>query len=230
MSVSVRAVIVQRIELDRAGFACALGGPDSRTVFMLAAEWDGIDNVDEAIARRTGQVLTVQAPASGIGWPCQRRPPLTGVTPNAAPEHRHAGEYKQAPIGLDVLVSSVTPRWSPMSPASRGTSLGPWKVRYPAAHVSSIGLVVVAEEPSQRGLLVADHEQVKCDAEDRRPAEQVPGLEQESGSDHDRQVGEIHRVAHDSVGAAANDEAGRIDRCQRASSLVGEAHEDAVQQ
>ena len=61
--------IVQRIELDRAGFACALGGPDRRTLFMLAAEWNGIDNVDEAIAKRTGQVLTVQAPASGIGWP-----------------------------------------------------------------------------------------------------------------------------------------------------------------
>ena len=61
--------VVQRIELDRAGFACALGGPDRRTLFMLAAEWNGIDNVDEAIAKRTGQVLTVQAPASGIGWP-----------------------------------------------------------------------------------------------------------------------------------------------------------------
>ena len=61
--------IVQRIELDRAGFACALGGPDRRTLFMLAAEWNGIDNVDEAIAKRTGQVLIVQAPASGIGWP-----------------------------------------------------------------------------------------------------------------------------------------------------------------
>ena len=61
--------IVQRIELNRAGCACALGGPDRRTLFLLAAEWNGIDNVDEAIAKRTGQVLTVQAPASGIGWP-----------------------------------------------------------------------------------------------------------------------------------------------------------------
>ncbi len=61
--------IVQRIELDRAGFACALGGPDRTTLFMLAAEWNGIENVDDAIARRTGQVLTIAAPAPGVGWP-----------------------------------------------------------------------------------------------------------------------------------------------------------------
>ena len=79
-------------------------------------------------------------------------------------------------------------------------------------------------------LLVGDHEQVKGDEEDRGPHEQEPRLEQESGTDHDRQVGEVHRIAHDSVRAAANDEAGRIDRRQRAASLVGEADEDAVQQ
>ena len=61
--------IVQRIELDRAGFACALGGPDRTTLFMLAAEWNGIENVDDAIVRRTGQVLTIAAPAHGVGWP-----------------------------------------------------------------------------------------------------------------------------------------------------------------
>ena len=61
--------IVQRIELDRAGFACALGGPERTTLFILAAEWNGIENVDDAIAKRTGQVLTVPAPAPGVGWP-----------------------------------------------------------------------------------------------------------------------------------------------------------------
>jgi sugar lactone lactonase YvrE len=61
--------IVQRVVLDRAGFACALGGPDRRTLFMLAADWAGIGNVDDAIARRTGQVLTIDAPAAGVGWP-----------------------------------------------------------------------------------------------------------------------------------------------------------------
>jgi sugar lactone lactonase YvrE len=61
--------IVQRVALDRAGFACALGGPHRRTLFMLAAEWMGIEKVDDVIARRTGQVLTIEAPAPGVGWP-----------------------------------------------------------------------------------------------------------------------------------------------------------------
>lgn len=61
--------ILQRLEHDRAIFACMLGGPDRRTLFMLAADWRGIENVQEAIADRTGQVLVVDAPAPGTGWP-----------------------------------------------------------------------------------------------------------------------------------------------------------------
>jgi hypothetical protein len=38
-----------------------LGGPDGRTLFMLAAEWRGADDVDGALAARTGQVLAVPA-------------------------------------------------------------------------------------------------------------------------------------------------------------------------
>src|SRR5215212_9295342 len=33
---------LQRIELDRSCYACMLGGPDRRTLFMMAAEWRGI--------------------------------------------------------------------------------------------------------------------------------------------------------------------------------------------
>ena len=58
-----------RVEFDRAGFACMLGGPDGRTLFTMAAEWRGIDQVDDVIARRTGQVLISDAPAPGVGWP-----------------------------------------------------------------------------------------------------------------------------------------------------------------
>src|SRR4029079_9984217 len=54
--------ILERIQLDRAGFACALGGADRQTLFMLAADWRGVENVDDVIARRTGQVLVVDAP------------------------------------------------------------------------------------------------------------------------------------------------------------------------
>jgi sugar lactone lactonase YvrE len=61
--------IRERIVLDRAGFACTLGGPDGRTLFMTAADWRGTDKVDEAVAARTGQVLTTRAPAPHAGWP-----------------------------------------------------------------------------------------------------------------------------------------------------------------
>lgn len=59
--------VLQAIELDRGCFACMLGGADRRTLFMMAAEWHGMENmISEA---RTGQVLTAEAPAPGAGWP-----------------------------------------------------------------------------------------------------------------------------------------------------------------
>lgn len=59
--------VLQTIELDRGGFACMLGGEDGRTLFMLAAEWGGMENMDDTA--RTGQVLIAEAPAPGVGWP-----------------------------------------------------------------------------------------------------------------------------------------------------------------
>jgi hypothetical protein len=35
--------VLQRIEHDRAIFATMLGGPDRTTLFLLAAEWRGIE-------------------------------------------------------------------------------------------------------------------------------------------------------------------------------------------
>ena len=61
--------ILQRFALDRAGFACMLGGPGRRTLFMLANEWRGIEGIEAAIASRHGQVLVAEAPAPGVGWP-----------------------------------------------------------------------------------------------------------------------------------------------------------------
>lgn len=61
--------VLQRIEYDRAIFAAMLGGPDGRSLFMMAAEWRGTDGVESALAARTGQVLVVDAPAPGAGWP-----------------------------------------------------------------------------------------------------------------------------------------------------------------
>ena len=61
--------VLQRIEHDRAIFATMLGGPDRTTLFLLAAEWRGIEQVNAAVAARTGQVLVSQAPIPGAGWP-----------------------------------------------------------------------------------------------------------------------------------------------------------------
>jgi sugar lactone lactonase YvrE len=59
--------VLQTIDLDRGCFACMLGGADGRTLFMVAAEWGGPAAM--ADGSRTGQVLTADAPAPGVGWP-----------------------------------------------------------------------------------------------------------------------------------------------------------------
>ena len=59
--------VLQTIDLDRGCFACMLGGLDRGTLFLMTAEWPGAAN--PASEQRTGQVLTVQAPAPGVGWP-----------------------------------------------------------------------------------------------------------------------------------------------------------------
>src|SRR5437764_7181564 len=59
--------VLQTIELDRGCFACALGGPDGTTLFMMATEWNGPESM--FAGPRTGRVLTVEAPAPGAGWP-----------------------------------------------------------------------------------------------------------------------------------------------------------------
>jgi len=59
--------VLQTINLDRGCFACMLGGADNRTLFMIATEWRGPANMTKG--DRTGQVLTVEAPAPHAGWP-----------------------------------------------------------------------------------------------------------------------------------------------------------------
>ena len=59
--------VLQTIALDRGCFACMLGGPDGKTLFMVAQEWSGMESTAEE--ERTGQLLTSPAPAAGAGWP-----------------------------------------------------------------------------------------------------------------------------------------------------------------
>jgi sugar lactone lactonase YvrE len=59
--------VLQVINLDRGCFACTLGGADGKTLFMMTAEWHGVSKMSDGA--RTGQVLTVPAPATRAGWP-----------------------------------------------------------------------------------------------------------------------------------------------------------------
>lgn len=59
--------VLQTVNIDRGCFACMLGGPDRRTLFIVAAEWHGFEKMMEGLG--TGQVLRVKAPAPGVGWP-----------------------------------------------------------------------------------------------------------------------------------------------------------------
>ena len=59
--------ILQVIDLDRGCFACALGGPERRTLFMAVNEWSGAENVGNT--PRMGQVISTEVPVAGVGWP-----------------------------------------------------------------------------------------------------------------------------------------------------------------
>jgi sugar lactone lactonase YvrE len=61
--------VLQRIELDQFCFACMLGGADGQTLFMLVAEWRGVEHMAELFSSHTGQVLTARAPAPHAGRP-----------------------------------------------------------------------------------------------------------------------------------------------------------------
>jgi sugar lactone lactonase YvrE len=61
--------VLQAINLDRGCFACMLGGVRNRTLFLIATEWRGMENIPQVARARTGRVLTIEAPAPGVGWP-----------------------------------------------------------------------------------------------------------------------------------------------------------------
>jgi sugar lactone lactonase YvrE len=61
--------VLERIALDAACFACMLGGPDGKTLFLMAAEWRGIEKMPELFRSRTGKVLTMTTPVPHAGRP-----------------------------------------------------------------------------------------------------------------------------------------------------------------
>ena len=60
--------VLQTIDLDRGGFACALGGEDGRTLFIVGAEWQGMVR-DEPVRPGSGQVWSADVEVPGAGWP-----------------------------------------------------------------------------------------------------------------------------------------------------------------
>ncbi len=56
--------VLQAIELDRGCFACALGGADMRTLFMVTTEWRGPTHM--ADGPRTGRILTIETTVPGV--------------------------------------------------------------------------------------------------------------------------------------------------------------------
>lgn len=57
--------VLETVEADRGCFACMLGGPDGRTLYVVGAKWpDAMES--EA---RTGQVWATEVNVPGSGWP-----------------------------------------------------------------------------------------------------------------------------------------------------------------
>ena len=61
--------VLHRIELNQACFACMLGSEDGRTLFMMVAEWWGVERMGELFRSHTGQIVTARAPAPHAGRP-----------------------------------------------------------------------------------------------------------------------------------------------------------------
>ncbi len=59
--------VLQTITVDRGCFSCALGGPDGRTLFIVAAEWRGPEHMFQG--ERSGQVLAVDVACARAGYP-----------------------------------------------------------------------------------------------------------------------------------------------------------------
>ncbi len=59
--------VLDEVSVDRGAFACMLGGPDRRTLYITAARWFGMDRMAEMAG--TGQVLSVPVSNGGAGWP-----------------------------------------------------------------------------------------------------------------------------------------------------------------
>jgi sugar lactone lactonase YvrE len=58
--------VSRRVRGTGLAYACALGGPDRKTLFVCTAE---THDPDECVARRTGRIEVVAVDVPGAGWP-----------------------------------------------------------------------------------------------------------------------------------------------------------------
>jgi sugar lactone lactonase YvrE len=58
--------IADQVDADRGVYACMLGGPDKRTLYLLTAK---STDPDECRALKSGRIEAVQVEAPGAGWP-----------------------------------------------------------------------------------------------------------------------------------------------------------------
>ncbi|RZS45121.1 sugar lactone lactonase YvrE [Herbihabitans rhizosphaerae] len=61
--------VLEEIGLDEACFACMLGGDDGRTLFLMVAEWRGIERMGELFQATTGRILSTRVSVPRAGRP-----------------------------------------------------------------------------------------------------------------------------------------------------------------
>jgi sugar lactone lactonase YvrE len=61
--------IIERIPVEKDLFATMLGGPDGKTLFLMLAEWAGVEDVEAQIARRTGEIRIAHVDVPHAGRP-----------------------------------------------------------------------------------------------------------------------------------------------------------------
>lgn len=61
--------VLERLVLDRACFACMLGGKDGKTLFLMTAEWRGVERMGELFSSQTGQVQSIEVGVPHAGRP-----------------------------------------------------------------------------------------------------------------------------------------------------------------
>jgi len=59
--------VLDEIALDRGGFACVLGGPARKTLYIAAASWFGMERMAEMAG--TGTIFAAEVDVPGAGWP-----------------------------------------------------------------------------------------------------------------------------------------------------------------